>query len=117
MTIIRLRIAIAHSTPSVGRAAATAVLFNWRRLAQFNRSGAQRRSGNVLAVIVALALMNRPATGPCSGRRADNCITLRAAEPALVHPFSVNTPIWRQKMEIIHTFAMRMLACPTLVCE
>lgn len=49
---------------SVGRTAATAVLFNWRRLAQFNRSGAQRRSGNVLAVIVALALMNRPATGP-----------------------------------------------------
>jgi transposase len=72
MTIIRLRIAIAHSMPSVGRTAATAVLFNWRRLAQFNRSGAQRRSGNVLAVIVALALMNRPATGPCSGTRADN---------------------------------------------
>src|ERR1700732_2387216 len=77
----------------------------WFHARQLRQSKESRFLGNAIAI----AQLDR--------RGTDNRITLRAAEPALVHTFSVNTPIWRQKMEIIHTFAMRMLACPTLVCE
>src|ERR1700682_2213611 len=70
----------------------------WFHARQLRQSKESRFLGNAIAI------------DQLDGRGTENRVTLRAAVAAHVHTCSVNTPIWRQKMEIIHTFAMRMLA-------